>query len=67
MVGRCALHGRSLCPQLEVAGQVGFLHLLLTPQQLQQLQELLSAMSLAGEAAGQSWGWMVGEVPARLD
>ncbi|XP_036286351.1 autophagy-related protein 2 homolog A isoform X2 [Pipistrellus kuhlii] len=34
-------------PKLEVAGQVGFLHLLLTPRQLQQLQELLSAMSLA--------------------
>ncbi|XP_059566161.1 autophagy-related protein 2 homolog A isoform X1 [Myotis daubentonii] len=34
-------------PKLEVAGQVGFLHLLLTPRQLQQLQELLGAMSLA--------------------
>ncbi|XP_072645887.1 autophagy-related protein 2 homolog A isoform X2 [Canis lupus baileyi] len=34
-------------PKLEVAGQLGSLHLLLTPQQLQQLQELLSAMSLA--------------------
>ncbi|XP_040826774.1 autophagy-related protein 2 homolog A isoform X2 [Ochotona curzoniae] len=33
-------------PKLEVAGQLGCLHLLLTPQQLQQLQELLSAMSL---------------------
>lgn len=44
------------CPQLEVAGQLGSLHLLLTPQQLQQLQELLSAMSLAGEAPGPSTG-----------
>ncbi|XP_059257936.1 autophagy-related protein 2 homolog A isoform X1 [Mustela nigripes] len=34
-------------PKLEVAGQLGSLHLLLTPQQLQQLQELLSAVSLA--------------------
>ncbi|XP_037373523.1 autophagy-related protein 2 homolog A isoform X1 [Talpa occidentalis] len=34
-------------PKLEVAGQLGSLHLLLTPRQLQQLQELLSAMSLA--------------------
>ncbi|XP_008578194.1 PREDICTED: autophagy-related protein 2 homolog A isoform X1 [Galeopterus variegatus] len=33
-------------PKLEVAGQLGSLHLLLTPRQLQQLQELLSAMSL---------------------
>lgn len=43
--------------QLEVAGQLGSLHLLLTPQQLQQLQELLSAMSLAGEASGCCRGW----------
>nr|XP_004656699.2 autophagy-related protein 2 homolog A isoform X2 [Jaculus jaculus] len=34
-------------PKLEVAGQLGSLHLLLTPQQLQQLQELFSAVSLA--------------------
>ncbi|ELK13375.1 Autophagy-related protein 2 like protein A [Pteropus alecto] len=34
-------------PKLEVAGQLGSLHLLLTPRQLQQLQELLSAMSLS--------------------
>ncbi|XP_005384601.1 PREDICTED: autophagy-related protein 2 homolog A isoform X3 [Chinchilla lanigera] len=34
-------------PKLEVAGQLGSLHLLLTPRQLQQLQELLSAVSLA--------------------
>ncbi|XP_039100718.1 autophagy-related protein 2 homolog A isoform X1 [Hyaena hyaena] len=34
-------------PKLEVAGQLGSLHLLLTPRQLQQLQELFSAMSLA--------------------
>ncbi|XP_010597365.2 autophagy-related protein 2 homolog A isoform X1 [Loxodonta africana] len=34
-------------PKLEVAGQLGSLHLLLTPRQLQQLQELLGAMSLA--------------------
>ncbi|KAM5247187.1 autophagy-related protein 2 homolog A isoform 2-T2 [Ctenodactylus gundi] len=34
-------------PKLEVAGQLGSLHLLLTPQQLRQLQELLSAISLA--------------------
>ncbi|XP_016776675.2 autophagy-related protein 2 homolog A isoform X5 [Pan troglodytes] len=33
-------------PKLEVAGQLGSLHLLLTPRQLQQLQELLSAVSL---------------------
>ncbi|XP_021564067.1 autophagy-related protein 2 homolog A [Carlito syrichta] len=33
-------------PKLEVAGQLGSLHLLLTPRQLQQLQELLNAMSL---------------------
>ncbi|KAM6161060.1 autophagy-related protein 2 homolog A isoform 2-T2 [Erethizon dorsatum] len=33
-------------PKLEVAGQLGSLHLLLTPQQLRQLQELLSAVSL---------------------
>uniref|UniRef100_G1R023 Autophagy related 2A n=1 Tax=Nomascus leucogenys TaxID=61853 RepID=G1R023_NOMLE len=33
-------------PKLEVAGQLGSLHLLLTPKQLQQLQELLSALSL---------------------
>uniref|UniRef100_G1TFT6 Autophagy related 2A n=1 Tax=Oryctolagus cuniculus TaxID=9986 RepID=G1TFT6_RABIT len=39
-------------PKLEVAGQLGSLHLLLTPQQLQQLQELLSAVSLPGEASG---------------
>ncbi|XP_016063918.1 PREDICTED: autophagy-related protein 2 homolog A [Miniopterus natalensis] len=38
-------------PKLEVAGQLGFLHLLLTPQQLQQLQELFSAMSLADPKA----------------
>ncbi|KAM8815025.1 autophagy-related protein 2 homolog A isoform 3-T3 [Rhynchonycteris naso] len=38
-------------PKLEVAGQLGSLHLLLTPRQLQQLQELLSAMSLAGPKA----------------
>ncbi|XP_042637474.1 autophagy-related protein 2 homolog A [Orycteropus afer afer] len=34
-------------PKLEVAGQLGSLHLLLTPRQFQQLQDLLSAMSLA--------------------
>ncbi|XP_058382466.1 autophagy-related protein 2 homolog A isoform X1 [Diceros bicornis minor] len=34
-------------PKLEVAGQLGSLHLLLTPRQLQQLQELLGAVSLA--------------------
>ncbi|XP_012580598.1 PREDICTED: autophagy-related protein 2 homolog A [Condylura cristata] len=34
-------------PKLEVAGQLGSLHLLVTPRQLQQLQELLGAMSLA--------------------
>ncbi|XP_012318457.2 autophagy-related protein 2 homolog A isoform X3 [Aotus nancymaae] len=33
-------------PKLEVVGQLGSLHLLLTPRQLQQLQELLSAVSL---------------------
>ncbi|XP_069848263.1 autophagy-related protein 2 homolog A-like isoform X1 [Dipodomys merriami] len=33
-------------PKLEVAGQLGSLHLLLTPQRLQQLQDLLSAISL---------------------
>uniref|UniRef100_A0A2K6N4D6 Autophagy related 2A n=2 Tax=Rhinopithecus TaxID=542827 RepID=A0A2K6N4D6_RHIBE len=33
-------------PKLEVAGQLGSLHLLLTPRQLQHLQELLSAVSL---------------------
>ncbi|KAM4845899.1 autophagy-related protein 2 homolog A isoform 2-T2 [Thomomys bottae] len=33
-------------PKLEVAGQLGSLHLLLTPQKLQQLQDLLSAVSL---------------------
>ncbi|KAF6102204.1 autophagy related 2A [Phyllostomus discolor] len=38
-------------PKLEVAGQLGSLHLLLTPQQLQQLQELLGAMSLADPKA----------------
>lgn len=34
-------------PKLEVAGQLGSLHLLLTPRQLQQLQDLLTAVSLA--------------------
>ncbi|XP_021494045.1 autophagy-related protein 2 homolog A isoform X3 [Meriones unguiculatus] len=34
-------------PKLEVSGQLGSLHLLLTPHQLQQLQKLLSAISLA--------------------
>ncbi|KAB1251445.1 Autophagy-related protein 2-like protein A [Camelus dromedarius] len=34
-------------PKLEVSGQLGSLHLLLTPRQLQQLQELLDAVSLA--------------------
>ncbi|XP_057634156.1 autophagy-related protein 2 homolog A isoform X1 [Chionomys nivalis] len=34
-------------PKLEVSGQLGSLHLLLTPCQLQQLQELLSAINLA--------------------
>uniref|UniRef100_A0ABI8AR21 Autophagy related 2A n=1 Tax=Felis catus TaxID=9685 RepID=A0ABI8AR21_FELCA len=34
-------------PKLEVSGQLGSLHLLLTPRQLQRLQELFSAMSLA--------------------
>ncbi|XP_070420338.1 autophagy-related protein 2 homolog A isoform X3 [Equus przewalskii] len=34
-------------PKLEVAGQLGSLHLLLTPRQLQQLRELLDAVSLA--------------------
>ncbi|XP_036114200.1 autophagy-related protein 2 homolog A isoform X1 [Molossus molossus] len=38
-------------PKLEVAGQLGSLHLLLTPRQLQQLQELLGAMSLADPKA----------------
>nr|XP_012633460.1 autophagy-related protein 2 homolog A isoform X2 [Microcebus murinus] len=33
-------------PKLEVVGQLGSLHLLLTPQQLQRLQELLRALSL---------------------
>ncbi|XP_052619370.1 autophagy-related protein 2 homolog A isoform X1 [Peromyscus californicus insignis] len=34
-------------PKLEVSGQLGSMHLLLTPRQLQQLQELLSAINLA--------------------
>ncbi|XP_059959297.1 autophagy-related protein 2 homolog A isoform X2 [Mesoplodon densirostris] len=34
-------------PKLEVCGQLGSLHLLLTPRQLQQLQELFGALSLA--------------------
>ncbi|XP_027264310.1 autophagy-related protein 2 homolog A isoform X6 [Cricetulus griseus] len=34
-------------PKMEVSGQLGSLHLLLTPRQLQQLQELLSAINLA--------------------
>lgn len=34
-------------PKLEVSGQLGSLHLLLTPHQLQQLQKLLSAVNLA--------------------
>lgn len=34
-------------PKLEVSGQLGSLHLLLTPCQLQQLQGLLSAINLA--------------------
>ncbi|XP_012969474.1 LOW QUALITY PROTEIN: autophagy-related protein 2 homolog A [Mesocricetus auratus] len=34
-------------PKLEVSGQLGSLHLLLTPRQLQQLQELLSAIHFA--------------------
>ncbi|XP_059118286.1 autophagy-related protein 2 homolog A isoform X1 [Peromyscus eremicus] len=34
-------------PKLEVSGQLGSLHLLLTPRQLQQLQDLLSAINLA--------------------
>lgn len=34
-------------PKLEVSGQLGSLHLLLTPRQLQQLQKLLSAINLA--------------------
>ncbi|XP_010634330.1 autophagy-related protein 2 homolog A isoform X2 [Fukomys damarensis] len=34
-------------PKLEMSGQLGSLHLLLTPRQLQQLLELLSAVSLA--------------------
>uniref|UniRef100_I3MEC9 Autophagy related 2A n=1 Tax=Ictidomys tridecemlineatus TaxID=43179 RepID=I3MEC9_ICTTR len=41
------LHGCPFGTQLEVAGQLGSLHLLLTPRQLQQLQDLLSAVSLA--------------------
>ncbi|XP_012375149.2 autophagy-related protein 2 homolog A isoform X2 [Dasypus novemcinctus] len=38
-------------PKLEVVGQLGSLHLLLTPQQLQQLQGLLSAVKLADPEA----------------
>uniref|UniRef100_A0A8C9PIR3 Autophagy related 2A n=1 Tax=Spermophilus dauricus TaxID=99837 RepID=A0A8C9PIR3_SPEDA len=53
-------------PKLEVAGQLGSLHLLLTPRQLQQLQDLLSAVSLAGEASGGSRGWMAGSARAQL-
>ncbi|XP_028626860.1 autophagy-related protein 2 homolog A isoform X2 [Grammomys surdaster] len=34
-------------PKLEVSGQLGSLHVLLTPHQLQQLQKLLSAINLA--------------------
>ncbi|XP_051049670.1 autophagy-related protein 2 homolog A isoform X1 [Phodopus roborovskii] len=34
-------------PKLEVSGHMGSLHLLLTPRQLQQLQELLRAINLA--------------------
>ncbi|XP_044537960.1 autophagy-related protein 2 homolog A [Gracilinanus agilis] len=34
-------------PRMEVSGQVGCLHLLLAPQQLLQLQDLFSALSLA--------------------
>ncbi|XP_021007108.1 autophagy-related protein 2 homolog A isoform X2 [Mus caroli] len=37
-------------PKLEVSGQLGSLHLLLTPRQLQQLQRLLSAINLADPA-----------------
>lgn len=37
-------------PKLEVSGQLGSLHLLLTPRQLQQLQRLLSAVNLADPA-----------------
>uniref|UniRef100_H0VCN2 Autophagy related 2A n=1 Tax=Cavia porcellus TaxID=10141 RepID=H0VCN2_CAVPO len=44
--GRHRFHVCPLGPQLEVAGQLGSLHLLLTPRQLQQLQELLNAVSL---------------------
>lgn len=58
--GRCGsmvVSSGRFCPQLEVAGQLGSLHLLLTPRQLQQLQELFSAMSLAGEASGRSRAW----------
>lgn len=51
------LHSCPLGPQLEVSGQLGSLHLLLTPCQLQQLQGLLSAINLAGEAAGR---WVAG-------
>lgn len=63
--GWCGLHGCFLHPQLEVSGQLGSLHLLLTPQQLQQLQELLGAVSLAGEASGRArgTGWLRGGHP----
>lgn len=52
--GRHRFHVCPLGPQLEVAGQLGSLHLLLTPRQLQQLQELLNAVSLTGKASGWS-------------
>lgn len=58
--GEYRLHDCPFGSQLEVAGQLGSLHLLLTPRQLQQLQDLLSAVSLAGEAFGRSRGWMAG-------
>ncbi|XP_037694662.1 autophagy-related protein 2 homolog A isoform X2 [Choloepus didactylus] len=38
-------------PKLEVVGQLGSLHLLLTPRQLQQLQGLLSSLKLADPEA----------------
>lgn len=55
-VGSMVVSSGPFWPQLEVSGQLGSLHLLLTPRQLQRLQELFSAMSLAGEASGRSRG-----------
>lgn len=62
VLGLEGLHVCLLGPQLEVSGQLGSLHLLLTPRQLQQLQKLLSAINLAGKAMGTGWqvGWLCG-------